>query len=163
MELKRRFDFRRAFWVFYFTALVIYLIIGLAPAGASTPVISAGLVIPSIHLASGVTDVPLVEHKLDTPDEIVGSYQPTDNKTFLIGHSTTAFKNLKNIQIGDYIYYSGLKYQVVKTQLQAKSDVDMKAILADTDIKTVVMMTCAGELLDGGDATHRFVVTAVLN
>lgn len=162
MELERRFDFRKIFGILYVTTFLVYLIAGFIPAGATTPEISEALVIPSIHLASGVTNVSLVDHKLDTPDTVVGSYQPTENKTFLIGHSTTAFSNLKNIDIGDYLYYGGLKYRVVKTSLQKKSDVDMKKILADTDIKTVVMMTCAGELVGGGDATHRFIVTAVL-
>jgi hypothetical protein len=26
---------------------------------------------------------------------------------------------------------------------------------------TLVLMTCAGELLDNGDATHRLIITAV--
>ena len=37
----------------------------------------------------------------------------------------------------------------------------MTEILKREEKDTIVIMTCAGELLDGGDATHRFMVTAV--
>lgn len=163
MELRRQLRVRNVLTFCYILALVIYLVVGLQPAGATASEIASGLVVPSIHLATGVTKVSLVEHKLATPDTLVGSYQPSENKTFLIGHSTTAFRELQEINIGDSVFYDGLKYRVVRTQLQVKSDVNMGQILADTDVKTVVMMTCAGELTGGGDATHRFIVTAVLN
>ena len=37
----------------------------------------------------------------------------------------------------------------------------MDEVLAPTEQNTLVIMTCAGEDLGGGDATHRLIVTAV--
>ena len=41
-----------------------------------------------------------------------------------------------------------------------KANVDMSKILASTEKQTLEIMTCIGDLLDGGDATHRLIITA---
>ena len=42
-----------------------------------------------------------------------------------------------------------------------KAAVDMSGILAKASRQTIVVMTCAGQDLGGGDATHRLLVTAI--
>ena len=163
MELK---DFtkhsrrRRIFTILYIAAFLSYLIIGLQPANAETYEISGKLSIPSISLVSSVTALILEDHKLTTPDTIVGSYSRYKNKTLLIGHASTVFKNLFLITPGDLINYSGETYEVTSMVVLEKNVIDMDDILANTNDKTLIIMTCAGENLGGGDATHRLVVTA---
>ena len=162
MELKRRrFDFRKIVTLFYIVAFATYLILGLQPAEAIQYEISGSLSIPSIGLTSDVTSLELKDRKLDTPNTIVGSYDSSTNKTFLIGHSTTVFKNLNQVKAGDLVEYNGKKYRIVDTKTLEKADIDMKTLLAPEDHNTLVIMTCAGEILDHQDATHRFIVTAL--
>lgn len=162
MELKRRrFDFRKIVTLFYVAAFATYLILGLQPAEAIQYEISGNLNIPSIGLNSDVTSLELKDHKLDTPNTIVGSYNASANKTFLIGHSTTVFKNLNQVKVGNLIEYNGKKYRITDTKTLAKEDIDMKTLLAQETHDTLVIMTCAGKILDHQDATHRFIVTAL--
>ena len=98
--------------------------------------------------------------KLNTPDTIVGSYTRAENKTLLIGHSTTVFQDLDQVKMSDYINYNNKTYQVNDIELLEKSDIDMNDALKTTDKDTIVIMTCAGTLLEGGDATHRLIITA---
>ena len=161
MELKRKFSIKKLFTVFYVLALAVYLIVGLQPAGATEYEVSGNLMIPSINLNSDVTDLELVEHKLETPDTIVGSYQKYPTKTLLIGHSSTVFENLNEVSLGDVIVYNGEQYKIAKTETLKKTNVDMNRILAPTRENTIIIMTCAGEIIDEKDATHRLIVTAV--
>lgn len=162
MELRRRrFDFRKIVTLFYVVAFATYLILGFQPTAASHYEISGTLSIPSIGLVSDVTSLELKDHKLATPDTIVGSYTKYDSKIFLIGHSTTVFKNLNQIKVGGTIDYNGKTYQVVDTKTLAKSEIDMNVLLAPEAHNTMVIMTCAGEILANQDATHRFIVTAL--
>ena len=162
MELKRHLDTR--FWLVgaYFVALVIYLIVGLHPAGARDYNIVSSLYIPSIALDSDVTSLSLNDNKLDTPDSIVGSFSNAENKTLLIGHSTTVFENLHNIDIGAEIFYNNEVYRVDKIETVLKSNVNMNKILSSTQAKTIKIMTCAGELYGDGDASHRLIITATI-
>lgn len=161
MELKRKFNAKKLFTFIYVLAFAIYLVIGLQPAGAHEYEISGNLTIPSINLSSDVTDLELVDHKLETPDTIVGSYHRYNTKTFLIGHSSTVFQNLSQVEVGDTIIYNNIQYKITKTETLAKTDVDMNQLLAPTRDDTIVVMTCAGEPVGAKDATHRFIVTAV--
>ena len=162
MELRRRrFDFRKIVTLFYIAAFASYLILGLQPAEAIQYEISGELNIPSIGLTSDVTTLELKDRKLNTPDTIVGSYKKYDSKIFLIGHSTTVFKNLNQVKVGNTIEYNGKKYQITDTKTLAKSEIDMGTLLAPEDHNTLVIMTCAGEILENQDATHRFIVTAL--
>ena len=162
MELKRRrFDFRKIVTLFYTVAVTTYLILGFQPAEATHYEISGELNIPSINLASDVTTLELENHRLNTPDTIVGSYTKYDSKIFLIGHSTTVFKNLNQVTPGSTIYYNGKTYQITDIKTLAKSEIDMNILLAPEAHNTLVIMTCAGEILANQDATHRFIVTAL--
>lgn len=161
MELKRRLSFKKLFLVFYCTFFLTYLIIDLQSAEAFEESYDENLSIPSISLETHVKKLELVDHKLETPNKIAGSFSQHQNKTLLIGHSTTVFQNLKNIQLGDDIYYNDNIYRVISSEVFEKQDIDMERILSEAKNDTLVIMTCAGELLDGGDATHRLIVEAV--
>lgn len=161
MELKRRhLDAKRVFAGLYALAFAIYIIVGLQPAEAKNYEISAELDIPSIGFSADVTELVLDNGKLDTPDAIVGSYSRAENKTLLIGHSSTVFEKLKDVRLRSEITYNGKTYQVAGIHKMPKSEVNMNELLKKADQDTLVIMTCAGELLDGGDATHRLIVTA---
>ena len=160
MELKKHFNFRRLFVTLYSLFFVVYVIIGLQPAEAVNYNVSAKLVIPSIGFESDVTELSLVDNKLDTPDTIVGSYSEHHNKTLLIGHESTVFYDLDEVKIGDVINYDGLNYAIVKARLAIKDSIDMEEILEPAENDTVVIMTCAGADLGNGDATHRLIITA---
>lgn len=162
MELRRHFDLRYVFVGLYVLFFALYIVVGLQPAEAAVSYdISANLSIPAIGLRSDVTELTLHDGNLDTPDTIVGSYSRADNKTLLIGHSTTIFAHLDDIRLGDMIEYNNTSYTVISYTIQAKSDISMTRLLKATNNDTIVLMTCAGELLENGDATHRLIVTAV--
>ena len=161
MELKRHLDLRYVFVGFYVLLFVIYAVIGLQPADAIDYEISADLSIPAIGLESGVTKLTLQDGKLNTPDTIVGSYSRAEHTTMLIGHSTTVFQHLDNVKVGDEIKYDYDSYYVTDIKVEAKADISMSKLLRDQSWDTLVLMTCAGKLLDNGDATHRLIITAI--
>ncbi len=161
MELKRRFNWLRTFTILYIVAFLAYVIVGLQPAEAKNYEISGQIVIPSIGLVSDVTTLELVDHRLDTPDTIVGSYSKYSSKIFLVGHSSTVFSELKNVKLNEYIYYSGNSYRITGYKTALKTDIDMNALLMPAKNQTLVIMTCAGEPIGEKDATHRLIVTAV--
>ena len=161
MELKKRFNYRNAFIVLYFVAFVIYIVIGLKPADAKNYNISANLQVPSIGLSSDVTSLQIQDGKLDTPDYIVGSFSRSENKTLLIGHSSTVFNKLHLLNTGEVVKYDTRTYVVSDLVIMPKDQVDMTEILAESDEDTLVIMTCAGLSLGGGDSTHRLILTAV--
>ena len=160
MELKQRLSIRKIFVGLYFLAFAIYLVVGLQPAGATNYEVSAKLVVPKIGLNSDVTTLTLDNNSLNTPDEIVGSYSQAKNKTLLIGHSATVLENLYQVALGDGINYDDADYKIVAIDMVPKYQIEMSKLLSSADRDTLVIMTCAGQLLDGGDATHRLIVTA---
>ncbi len=139
----------------------VFLFIGFQPI----PVDATGyptLQIPSINLETPVATVELVNRELVAPATIAGIYTPSPNKRFIIGHSSTVFKNLHEAQINDTFIYDDKTYQITKIETLAKSNIDMSVILKEEPINTVIIMTCAGESLPHQDATHRLIITAVL-
>lgn len=161
MELKQRRDPKKIFVGLYVLAVAIYIVIGLQPAEAVDYEISTRLTIPSISLVSAVTELELDQGNLATPDLIVGSYTQAQNKTLLIGHSTTVFEELDATRLGDIVNYREKSYQIIAKDVFRKSDINMDELLAGSEYDTLVIMTCAGQLLEGGDATHRLILTAV--
>lgn len=161
MELKRRLDPKIILIGLYVVFLIIYVAIGLRPAEATKYEIDSKLDIPSIGLMSDVTRLTLTGGKLESPNEIVGSYSTSNNKILLIGHSTTVFQNLNQIELNDTIYYDHQNYKVTNIEVKEKSAIHMGEILNAEDNKTIVLMTCAGTLFQNGDATHRLIITAV--
>lgn len=160
MEIKKRVDFRKVGAIIYIVAFLVYLVIGLTPADAAHYAVDSRLSIPSIGLESDVTALKLENHKLNTPDTIVGSFGWDENRTLLIGHSSTVFYNLKDLQVGESIIYNEKSYYVVDAVMVQKEDIVMEDLLDGDEFDTVVIMTCAGEDLGGGDSTHRLIVTA---
>ena len=160
MELRKHFNFRRLFVGLYVVLFGIYIIVGLQPVQASDYEISGELEIPSIGLVSDVTEIEMEGRKLDVPDAMVGSFASAENKTLLVGHSTTVFDNLDEVSLRDEIVYNGKIYKVSGITWALKERVHMSELLKREDEDTLVIMTCAGELLDGGAATHRLIITA---
>lgn len=160
MKLRKSLNFRKLGLILCALVATIYIIYGLTPVEASEYSIDATLSIPEINLHSDVTKLKLQNHTLNTPDDIVGSFSRADNKTLLIGHATTIFGSLINLDIGAEIMYSNKYYTVTKKELLSKSEINMDDLLTANDSDTLVLMTCAGELYDNGDASHRIIVTA---
>lgn len=161
MELKKRLNIGTVLIGLYVVVFVAYVIVGLKPAEAAQGYeISAELNIPSINLTSDVTTLQLENRELKTPDNIVGSFSRAENKTLLIGHSSTVFQNLNRVAFGEEINYNDHIYTVQKIETLEKSEIDMSKLLARAKKDTLVIMTCAGDDLGGGDATHRLIVTA---
>lgn len=161
MELKKHFDLRIALTVVYVLLLVLYIFGMFKPVGATELEESADLRIPSIALDTGVATLHVKNNQLEAPETIAGSLASAQNKILLIGHSSTVFKDLDQIKIGDDIDYDYTKYQVTSIQTLAKSQIHMDQIMRRESQETLVLMTCAGEDLGNGDATHRLVVTAI--
>ena len=51
-------------------------------------------------------------------------------------------------------------YHVKSIIVKDKGMISMSEVLKAEDQKTLVLMTCAGDYLNNGDATHRLIVTA---
>lgn len=163
MELRKRFNAKAFLAVGYVLVAVIYIVIGLQPARAIQYDAYTQIIIPEIELVSDVTKLTLDNNALNTPDTIVGSYSRNQNKTLLIGHSTSVFQNLKEVKMYSEILYNGNRYVVTEIKTMGKSEINMNQILKSEDRETLIIMTCAGELFENGDATHRLLVTAVLD
>ena len=161
MELRKRLNPIHILMALATVGFVVYLVFGLQFVDAADYRVDGNLTIPSIDLKADVVNLNLEDGKLNTPDTIVGSFTNHVNKTLLIGHSTTVFQKLKNINLSDNVQYNDKEYSVISIELFEKSDINMTRLLASSDIDTLVLMTCAGELLENGDATHRLIVTAV--
>lgn len=162
MELRKHLDARKIFIVGYFVLFAVYLIIGFQPADATRYEISGNLSIPSASISTDVARLTLTDNRLDTPNYIAGEFSVNSNKTLLIGHSTTVFRDLFNVKVGDKIQLDDKTYTIRRLELREKDVISMLEILQSEDVDTLVIMTCAGELYDDGDASHRFLVTATL-
>lgn len=160
MELKRGVSIRAIFTIIYIVGFFAYLVGYFVQANGIAYTIDGGLAIPSIDLVSGVTKLELKDHKLDTPDSIVGSFSNHQNKTLLVGHSTTIFSDLHQSKVGDRVIYNNTEYKIAKMEIFKKSDIDMTELLKSENVDTLVLMTCAGEPMGNTDATHRLIVTA---
>ena len=160
MELRKHINFRNVFLIVYFLCIIFYVVVGLQPAKAHDYEVSGSLSIPSIGLDSDITTLELKNRKLETPDTIVGSYSRSNSKTLLIGHSTTVFEKLNQVELDDEIIYNGRLYYVDDIKIQAREDIVMMDLLKPEDNDALVVMTCAGELLGGGEATHRLIINA---
>ncbi len=160
MEIGKRLNPRYIFVGLYFFAFLIYIVVGLQPAEATNYQISGELIIPKISLESSVTSLKMEGHELKTPDTIVGSYSSAENKILLIGHSSTVFNDLDQLEVSDEIIYDNHKFVISKRETVKKEEVVMPELLEASKKETIVIMTCAGESLDNGDATHRLIITA---
>ncbi len=160
MELRRRLDLRKVVGAVYFVAAFLFLVIGLQPVAAQNYELAAWLRIPKIGLELGVAKVGTQDNELMVPDELVGSFSQAENKTLLVGHRTTVFNRLGEAMIGDEIDYDGDVYVVSGIEVVPKEEIWMWKILETAEKPTIVLMTCAGEIFEDGDATKRLIVTA---
>lgn len=146
--------------IFYNLIFATALGFGLQPFETTPLPISGQLEIPTIRLASNVTPLKLDHHRLNTPSKIVGSFSSAPNKTLLIGHSSSVFKSLYHVPENTILTFKNRSYKITSKVLLEKSAIDMQQLLASTDRETLVLMTCAGQNLGAGDATHRLIFTA---
>ncbi len=138
-----------------------------APATQSVEVAPAN----SISVAGRV--IPIV----DVADTAVdaGDHVNKYGTKFLYGHNTSAvFGNLPSVGVGNVftVAYGGTtrNYQVQEVQIYEKTsptqlsvdgrDYRMSFIANGKGRYDMVLMTCYGTMLGGGDATHRYVVFA---
>ncbi len=130
------------------------------PAEAVQTNILSRLEIPSINLSTDAIKLEKNGGNLRTPDNLVGSYSEFQNKVFLVGHVSGVFSNLDDLIIGDEIIYSDIKYAVTSIEVTEKTEINMDLLLLPEENPTIVLMTCADEMLSDGDATHRLIITA---
>lgn len=145
---------------FFLIMLPIYLYIGLQPNLDLKALSYPTLEISDIKLETPVAPIELIDRRLEAPDTIAGIYIPSEHKRFIIGHSSTVFKNLYRLRAHAEFTYDEVRYRVTEISTIRKADVDMNSILAPTEKDTIIIMTCAGEPLPNQDATHRLVITA---
>lgn len=154
----------RTIQVFFIALFVIltpfYFFSGIQPVSSIEAASYPELILPSIELSTPVAPLEMTDHQLIAPATIAGSYSQSQNKQFIIGHSSTVFKRLHQSELYQHIYYNGMKYTITKIETLAKADIDMSAILSAAEIDTLVLMTCAGTPLPDQDATHRPIITA---
>lgn len=148
---------------FFLIMLPIYLYIGFQPVASTEAIGYPELSITNISLTTPVQPIELTDHQLIAPDTIAGVYNANPNKTFIIGHSSTIFRELHKAQIGDDISYDDKTYRIVTSETLAKSSIDMQELLAPAATDTIVIMTCAGKPLANQDATHRLIITAIIS
>ena len=153
----------------YFVATLAFVYFGLQPATSSEEVYAkeSETAITTLSLPTdNQENIPVKKiakngKNLEVPEQIVGTYSIHENKTLLIGHSSTAFKNLKDLQQNDKITYNGKEYTITNIQEKLKQDISMKEILKPEEKDTVVLMTCSGEkIANSEDYTHRLIITA---
>ena len=152
--------------MFFVIAVPVYLFIGLQPATAVDPVELNydSLNIANINLKTPVQPLSLNDnHELIAPATIAGSFSNHQNKTLIIGHSSTVFKQLNQTKIDNQIVYANSSYTITNITTVEKAKINMNSLLSATDQPTIILMTCAGEPLGNQDYSHRLIVTAVQN
>ncbi|MBX4206464.1 class F sortase [Candidatus Parcubacteria bacterium] len=143
---------------------------------AAKPAAPLYLYIPSIKLLSNVEGVGVNEKgNMDVPSgksNSVGWYQygvvPGGVGTAVIdAHNTAAFKNLKDLAVGQKFYIKDAKgawlaFKVTKSQVYSMKTLQPSTLFAATNSRQVNLITCAGINLGNGEATHRLIVSAEL-
>lgn len=146
---------------FFTIMLPIYLFIGFLPSTPADALDYPHLSIPSISLDTPVATVELIDHQLTAPATIAGVYRAAPHKLFLLGHSTTVFRDLHRAELGNEFTYDGQTFRITHITTIPKAEISMSTLLKAEEHDTIVIMTCAGELLANQDATHRLIITAI--
>lgn len=146
--------------LFFMVALPVYLFLGMQPNIPADAASFPRLTIAGIDLDTPVEALELEGRQLKVPDMIAGSYSSAANKTLIVGHSSTVFEELDEVELGQEIEYDGRNYEVIFLETLEKSNISMTKVLAEAEQDTIVLMTCAGEPLPDQDATHRLIITA---
>lgn len=137
------------------------------------------LYIPSLKLYTSIQGVGTdSKGRMDVPSgrtNNVGWYEygvtPGSSGTAVLdAHNTAAFKTLNKLPVGAdiYVYNSNgrwLKFTVMKeeTYLAATTPSSVLFEPANRSVQKLNLITCAGELLGNGEATHRLIVSAQLS
>lgn len=150
------------FSLFFMIALPVYLYIGFQPNIPADAASYPRLLATDINLDTPVEKLSLDGRQLNVPDMIAGYYSSEQNKTLLVGHSSTVFEKLDQLKIGQDIEYDSKRYKISRIEILEKSEINMSQVLAGAPVDTIVLMTCAGESLPNQDATHRLIITAVV-
>ncbi len=154
----------RVFTVTFFAILLpVYLYIGFRPASSLVLDDFSILDIPSINLSTPVVEIYLENRELISPATIAGVYRAHPNKLFIIGHSSTVFKDLNQLAVHENFIYDKKSYQISSIMTLEKSVINMQELLADTTKETIIFRTCLVEPLPNQDATHRLIITATLS
>ena len=161
MQIKKRYS-HVILTVFSIILLAGFLYFGMQPQTAEA---NSSLILeaPSISLTSPIRVIKLNnDYTLTSPDRIAGLYQSAENNTFIIGHSSTIFSNLKNLKPNDHLILDGKTYLVKTYVIQKKSEISMSKVLEAKLIPTLTLMTCHGEKIAKNDYTERIIITAEL-
>ena len=170
LRFSRKKKIYRFIFATYFVAAFAFIAIGLQPVKNSEAVYAAEsetatalLSIDSINLYAPVKPVTLNGKTLEVPEQIAGAYSVHENKTLIMGHSSTIFSGLKSVKTGAEISYNSKIYTITDITEKQKQDIVMKDILKSEEKPTLILMTCSGEKIAGSasDHTHRLIVTAV--
>ena len=146
--------------LFFTVALPVYIYLGFQPNIPADAASYPRLSIAAINLETPVEKLALEGRKLNVPDMIAGSYSSEPKKTLIVGHSSTVFEDLDQLEVGQELVYDDQRYSISGIEVLAKDDISMVEILSETAEDTIVLMTCAGESLPNQDATHRLIITA---
>jgi sortase (surface protein transpeptidase) len=147
--------------------------IGSAPASTGVPLY---LYIPSIQLFTVIQGVGIDQKgNMDVPSgktNNVGWYQygPVPGSTgtaVLDAHNTAAFKELNKVPVGEDIYIftseaKWLHFTVTQAETYSMQVLKPTTLFAATNSKQINLITCAGQSLGNGEATHRLIVSAQL-
>ena len=164
-ELRRRKIFS-LLMLFYSVFIPTFIYFGMTEISSSETYAAEAasatekLEIPAIALEALVKVIKKQGVELIAPDQIAGVYHAAKNKDFVIGHSSTIFRELGKIREGDEVSYNGEKYMVRKVETLEKAEISMAEILVREEKPTIVLMTCAGKSLGGQDYTERLIVWA---
>lgn len=157
-----RFHFSKVFFLLLYFLLISSLVIyGLSSSKITNA--QSFLVVPSIGLRTPVVTIHQnPDRTLPTPDRIAGLYLASPQKLFLIGHSTTVFRPLPRLELGQTIELDGQTYYLRQKYTLEKTAIDMADLLKPATTKTLVLMTCAGDSVGNEDYTHRLILVATL-
>jgi hypothetical protein len=132
------------------------------------PVNNNSIYIPSINLNSKYVIAEFKQSSVDNND-IVCVYKKCGNNPLIVGHAAKSLGKIKNIKVGDYIYFThdGITdtYKVTHSEfgLEVDDNTNIKGIktgkicLYNANVPTIHMFTCAYHPQYGN---HRWMVIA---
>lgn len=161
MRLKRHYS-HKIFISFYCFILLGIFYFGIQPHSVEA---NSNLILeaPTINLRSPIKILSINDdYTLTSPERIAGLYQASENNTFIIGHSSTIFGSLQDLQIGDSLKLDNRNYKITSLYVQNKSSISMSKVLEPKAVPTLTLMTCHGEKIADNDYTERLIISAQL-
>lgn len=119
------------------------------PVKQPEPIISDWtLSIPDIDLLQQMEEIHTQGKEIPVPENNPGYLITNDHNIFIVGHNGTTFKRLNEIPRYIAIYQDNkpIAYALVKSEQPDNENISMKALL---DYDGIVLMTCAGDYIDG--------------